>query len=195
VRGCGVVPRAPGLGRERGGGAAVWASQPMRVIGLAVRDHLPLPLGPCVPSPDWESELTFLGLVGIVDPPRPEVAAAIREARQAGIRTVMITGDHPATARAIAQEIGLWATGDLILTGTELDQLDQQALEGQIDQVRVVARATAEHKLRIVDALKARGFICAMTGDGVNDAPAVKAASIGVAMGKAGADVTKEAAA
>jgi len=189
-----VVPLDEAIRKELADEAATWASQSMRVIALGVRDHLPVPIGPCVPSPAWESELTILGLVGIVDPPRPEVAAAIREARQAGIRTVMITGDHPATARAIAQEIGLWAEGDLILTGNELDQLDQQSLEERIDRVRVVARATAEHKLRIVAALKARGLICAMTGDGVNDAPAVKAASIGVAMGRAGADVTKEAA-
>jgi Ca2+-transporting ATPase len=189
-----VVPLDETLRKSIADEAGGWAGQSMRVIGLAVRDHLRPPIGPVVPSPEWESELTFIGLVGIIDPPRPEVAAAIREARQAGIRTVMITGDHPATARAIAREIGLWAEGDLIVTGNELDQLDQQSLEEQIDRVRVVARATAEHKLRIVDALKARGLICAMTGDGVNDAPAVKAASIGVAMGRAGADVTKEAA-
>jgi Ca2+-transporting ATPase len=175
--------------------SATWAGRSMRVIALAMREGLPVPLGPVKPSSDWESNLTFIGLVGIVDPPRPEVTAAIDEARKAGIRTVMITGDHPATARAIADEIGLWCDGDELVTGAELDHVDQQKLEARIDKVRVVARATAEHKLRIVDALKARGFICAMTGDGVNDAPAVKAASIGVAMGKAGTDVTKEAAA
>jgi Ca2+-transporting ATPase len=106
----------------------------------------------------------------------------------------MITGDHPATARAIAQEIGLWEEKDLVLTGAELDSLDQQRLESVVQRIRVVARATAAHKLRIVDALKARGQICAMTGDGVNDAPAVKSAHIGVAMGKTGTEVTKEAA-
>jgi Ca2+-transporting ATPase len=174
--------------------AAGWAAQSMRVIGLAMRD-LPHQIGPAAPDASWEHDVTLVGLVGIVDPPRPEVAAAIREARQAGIRTVMITGDHPATARAIALEIGLWAEGDELVTGNELDHLDQQTLEERVDRVRVVARATAEHKLRIVTALKARGLVCAMTGDGVNDAPAVKTASIGVAMGKAGADVTKEAAA
>ncbi len=177
------------------GEAAKWAGRSMRVIALAMREGLPVPLGPVAPSPEWEESLTFIALVGIVDPPRPEVAAAIDEARKAGIRTVMITGDHPATARAIADEIDLWEEGDEILTGTELDRLDQQKLEERISNVRVIARATAEHKLRIVEALKARGFICAMTGDGVNDAPAVKAASIGVAMGKTGTDVTKEAAA
>jgi Ca2+-transporting ATPase len=177
------------------GEAAKWAGRSMRVIALAYRSDLPLPVGPCKPSEAWERDLTFLALVGIVDPPRPEVAAAIKEARMAGIRTVMITGDHPATARAISEEIGLWDEGDLLITGAELDGLEQQSLEERIDRVRVVARATAEHKLRIVKALKARHFICAMTGDGVNDAPAVKAASIGVAMGKTGTDVTKEAAA
>src|SRR6185295_15758240 len=147
-----------------------WAGRSMRVIALARRDGLPRPLGPCAPAASWEQQLTLLGLVAIVDPPRAEVPAAIQEARNAGIRTVMITGDHPATARAIAGEIGLWHEGDELLTGTELDGLDQQALEERVDRVRVVARATAEHKLRIVQALKARGLLCAMTGDGVNDA-------------------------
>ncbi|MSP61435.1 MAG: cation-translocating P-type ATPase [Myxococcales bacterium] len=166
------------------GEAAKWAGRAMRVIALAYKDGADEP----------ERDLVFLALVGIVDPPRPEVKGAIAEARAAGIRTMMITGDHPATARAISEEIGLWEENALLLTGSELDQLDQQRLEQQIDRVRVVARATAQNKLRIVDALKARGFVCAMTGDGVNDAPAVKSASIGVAMGRTGTDVTKEAA-
>jgi Ca2+-transporting ATPase len=190
-----VVPLSDEERRTIADEAAAWAARTMRVIALAVRDDLEVPIGPCVPSPEWERELTFVGLVGIVDPPRPEVASAIAEARAAGIRTVMITGDHPATGRAIAEEIGLWSDGDQLATGAELDALEQQRLEERIDRISVVARATAEHKLRIVQALKARGFICAMTGDGVNDAPAVKAASIGVAMGKTGTDVTKEAAA
>src|SRR5262249_41148024 len=107
---------------------------------------------------------------------------------------VMITGDHPATARAIAEEIGLWTERDVALTGQEMDQIDQQRLESTIQRVRIVARATPAHKLRIVEALKARDLVCGMTGDGVNDAPAVKAAHIGIAMGKAGTEVTKEAA-
>ena len=176
--------------------AASWAEKAMRVIALGRRDFSS---ADAAKTPgDWESQLTFVGLVGIIDPPRPEVAAAIAEAKLAGIRTVMITGDHPATARAIAEEIGLIAADDrqaLVLSGRDLDQLEQQSLEDRIDRVCVVARATAEHKLRIVHALRARGFVCAMTGDGVNDAPAVKAASIGIAMGKTGTDVTKEAAA
>ena len=175
--------------------AASWAERSMRVIALARRESLTMPIGPCVPHASWEEQLTLLGLVAIVDPPRPEVGPAIAEARRAGIRTVMITGDHPTTARAIAIEIGLWEEGDLLLTGVELDGLDQQALEERVHKLRVVARATAENKLRIVQAFKARNFLVAMTGDGVNDAPAVKAASIGIAMGKAGTDVTKEAAA
>jgi Ca2+-transporting ATPase len=167
--------------------AATWAGGALRVIALALRDgHAAVD--------DPERGLTFLGLVGIIDPPRPEVRAAIAEARSAGIQTMMITGDHPATARAIAAEIGLWSEGDLILTGSELDGMAQAALVERVERLRVVARATAENKLRIVDALKQRGLVCAMTGDGVNDAPAVKSASIGVAMGRAGTDVTKEAA-
>jgi len=167
--------------------AATWGTEAMRVLGLAIRDGDPH-------EDDWEKGLTFVGLVGIVDPPRPEVKEAIAHARAAGIRTVMITGDHPATAKAIAREVGMWQEGDIALSGTELDAMDQQNLEDLVERVRVVARATAAHKLRIVDALKTRGIVCAMTGDGVNDAPAVKSASIGVAMGRAGSEVTKEAA-
>jgi P-type Ca2+ transporter type 2C len=175
--------------------AASWGQDAMRVVALAVREHPPeTPSEKEGDFSHWERGLTFVALVGIVDPPRPEVKAAVAEAARAGIRSVMITGDHPATARAIAQEIGLWEDKDLVLTGAELDNLDQQRLESVVQRVRVVARATAAHKLRIVEALKARGLICAMTGDGVNDAPAVKAAHIGVAMGRAGTEVTKEAA-
>jgi Ca2+-transporting ATPase len=168
-----------------------WAARSMRVIGLACRD---LDAGEDFGGADPEAELAFIGLVGIVDPPRPEVAPAIAEARAAGIETIMITGDHPATARAIAEEIGLWREGDLLMTGAEVDALPQAELVSRIDRLRAVARATAENKLRVVEALKARGRVCAMTGDGVNDAPAVKAASIGIAMGGTGTDVTKEAA-
>jgi len=167
--------------------AAAWGSDAIRVLGLAVRDGSP-------DDGEWERGLTFVGLVGIIDPPRPEVKDAIAHARAAGIKSVMITGDHPATAKAIAREVGMWQEGDIAISGPELDAMDQQNLEDIVESVRVVARATAAHKLRIVDAFKTRGIVCAMTGDGVNDAPAVKAASIGVAMGKAGSEVTKEAA-
>jgi Ca2+-transporting ATPase len=169
--------------------AGDWGQETMRVVALAVREHPP-------DDPDlshWEKALTFVALVGIVDPPRPEVKPAIAAAAAAGIRSVMITGDHPATAKAIATELGMFSDGDVVVTGHQLDEWDEQRLESEVDKVRVVARATAAHKLRIVEALKARGRVCAMTGDGVNDAPAVKSAHIGIAMGKAGTEVTKEA--
>ena len=167
--------------------AVAWSAEAMRVIAVAYKEMQGA-------DGDPEAGLVFLGLVAIVDPPRPEVAAAIAEAREAGIKTMMITGDHPATAKAIAEELKLWQHGDELLTGYQIDGMEQPELVSQVDRVRVVARATAEHKLRIVEALKARGLICAMTGDGVNDAPAVKSANIGVAMGRTGTDVTKEAA-
>ena len=142
-----------------------------------------------------ERDLVFVGLVGIADPPRPEVALALAKARDAGVRTIMITGDHPLTGEAIARELGIMNAneGDVI-TGPEIDALDAAELSSRIESIRVVARATAANKLRLIEALKARGHVVAMTGDGVNDAPAIKAADIGVAMGRAGTDVTREAA-
>ncbi len=190
-----LVPLTPELKQELLDVAARWGQRSMRVIGLGERTDVEAPQGEVQPNHEWETSIDFIGLCGIVDPPRPEVKAAIAEARSAGVRTVMITGDHPVTARAIAEEIGLWVDQATMLTGPEIDHLDEQGLVNKIDRLAVVARATAEHKLRIVNAMKSRGWICAMTGDGVNDAPAVKAASIGIAMGKAGSDVTKESAA
>lgn len=143
---------------------------------------------------DLEHGLIFLGLLGLMDPPRPGVLEAIEKSRQAGIKVVMITGDHPSTAKAIAREIGLIHEGK-ILTGPELDQMTDEVLLAQIDEVEVFARTSPEHKLRIVRAYKKRGHIVAMTGDGVNDAPAVKEAHIGIAMGRKGTDVAREAAA
>ena len=146
------------------------------------------------PSVDIEQRLTFLGLVGMIDPPRAGVKEAVRACADARVRAVMITGDHKLTAVAIAQELGLWEEGAIALTGSELERLTDEALERRIDHVRVFARVTAEQKLRIVKAFKARGHIVAMTGDGVNDAPALKEAHIGIAMGKDGTDVAREAA-
>jgi Ca2+-transporting ATPase len=141
-----------------------------------------------------ERELTFLGLVGMMDPPRAGVKEAVATCRRAGIRAVMITGDHRLTATAIAQEIGLWDEGDEAITGAELAELSDEALAERIMRLRVFARTTAEQKLRIVRAFKARGHVVAMTGDGVNDAPALREAHIGVAMGKGGTDVARQAA-
>ena len=139
-----------------------------------------------------ERDLTFLGLIAMMDPPRAEAKIAIAKCHSAGIRTVMITGDDPHTAAAIGRELGMFNAGDHALTGAELDQLDDAALAAAIEHTPVFARVAPEHKLRIVRAWKQRGQIVAMTGDGVNDAPAVKEADIGVAMGITGTDVTKE---
>ena len=142
-----------------------------------------------------EYGLVYLGVVGIVDPPREEAAVAVREAQRAGIRTVMITGDHPVTARRISADLGIVAPGARVCTGAELDAMTDADLRAAVREVSVYARVAPEHKLRIVRALKDDGEVVAMTGDGVNDAPALKAADIGVAMGIAGTEVSKEAAA
>ncbi len=141
-----------------------------------------------------ERDLVFVGTVGIIDPPREEAAVAIREAHRAGIRVIMITGDHPRTAARIAADLGIVQAGATALTGRELDALDDTELKDVVRKTSVFARVSPAHKLRIVDALQADGNIVAMTGDGVNDAPALKAADIGIAMGVTGTEVTKEAA-
>jgi Ca2+-transporting ATPase len=141
-----------------------------------------------------ERDLVFAGLAGMYDPPRPEAKKAVALARSAGIRVVMITGDHPHTALAVARDLGIAQPEDLALSGTELEALDDEAFGRRVEQVAVYARVTAAHKLQIVRAWKARGAVVAMTGDGVNDAPAIKGADIGIAMGRAGTEVTKEAA-
>lgn len=166
------------------------ADQALRVLAVAYR-----PISEHESSAHWEDRLIFLGLMGMMDPPRPEAIEAIGQARRAGVRTVMITGDHPHTARAIAQELGMMEPGDEVLTGRELDALTDEELVQRVDKIRVYARVSPPHKLRVVRAWKARGEVVAMTGDGVNDAPAVKEADIGVAMGITGTDVTKEASA
>jgi Ca2+-transporting ATPase len=167
------------------------AAQGQRVLGVAFR---PLDEEPeAVDEGGLEQEMTFIGLVGMIDPPRPEVRQAVATAKAAGIRPVMITGDHPLTARQIAWELEIAADAQP-LTGRELAQMSVDDLEEVVDQVAVYARVSPEHKLKIVQALQDRGQIVAMTGDGVNDAPALKKADIGVAMGITGTDVSKEAA-
>lgn len=164
------------------------AENALRVLALAWK---PISNNDPVEVDCIESGLIFAGLTGMMDPPRKEVPEAIRVSKMAGIRTVMITGDHRLTARAIGRELGI-GNGEVI-EGVQLDRMSSEDLREHIDDVSVFARVTAEHKVRIVEALKARGHIVAMTGDGVNDAPALTAADIGVAMGRTGTEVTKEA--
>ncbi len=141
-----------------------------------------------------ERELVFLGMAAMMDPPRPEARAAVTDARRAGIRPVMITGDHKVTAMSIAEDIGIMRAGEEAVTGKQLDSMDDRELAERVGDISVYARVSPEHKLRIVKAWQGRGQITAMTGDGVNDAPALKQADIGVAMGRAGTEVSKDAA-
>lgn len=159
------------------------ASSGMRVLAFAYRE-----------GGQGDSHLVFLGLCGMIDPPRKEARRAVQVCRRAGVRTVMITGDHQLTACAIGEQVGIYRKGNLCFTGAELDAMSDSALEKVIHQATVFARVSPSHKLRIVRALKRRGEIVAMTGDGVNDAPAIKEADIGVSMGITGSDVTKQAA-
>ena len=166
--------------------ANAMAGRALRVLGLAYREAFEeRKLG--------ETNLIFAGLAGMMDPPREEARDAVGRCLTAGIRPVMITGDHPDTAKAIARDLQIMRQGQRVIVGAELDQIQDTALAGQVEEVQVYARVTAAHKLRIVNAWKSRGQVVAMTGDGVNDAPAVKAANVGVAMGITGTDVTKEA--
>ncbi|NTU61954.1 MAG: cation-translocating P-type ATPase, partial [Chloroflexi bacterium] len=162
------------------------ASDALRVLAIAFRPEAELETA--------EQDMTFLGLIGMIDPPRPEAKAAIQTCEQAGIRPVMITGDHPLTAQAVATELNLMKQGR-VMTGAELEALSEPDFEKEVEHIEVYARVSPAHKLRVVTALQNKGHIVAMTGDGVNDAPALKKADIGIAMGLTGTDVTKEAAA
>jgi len=170
---------------------ATFAGQAMRVLAVASRDIPAREFDPAGDLMAWANSLVLTGLVGIIDPPRPEARDAIRLCRKAGIQVKMITGDHAITAAAIARELGLEGA---VLTGAELDRIDVAELSRHIEETVVFARVAPEHKVKIVQALKARGHVVAMTGDGVNDAPALKNADIGVAMGITGTEVTREAA-
>jgi P-type Ca2+ transporter type 2C len=167
------------------------ASRGLRVLGFAYRTFSDLPEEGLTARD--ESNLIWVGLVGMLDAPRPEVREAVKRCREAGIRPVMITGDHQLTAKAIAEDLGIAASGDRVLTGRELEHMSPQDLEQEVSQVSVYARVSPEHKLRIVQALQRQHHFVAMTGDGVNDAPALKQADIGIAMGITGTDVSKEA--
>jgi Ca2+-transporting ATPase len=165
------------------------AKKGMRVLGMAFRG-----LGSVTNTGPWlERDLIFVGMVGMMDPPRPEAFAAIAKCKTAGIHPVMITGDHPLTAQSIAARLGITNT-DKTVTGPQLDQLSPADLDSVTGSALVYARVSPEHKLKIVESLQRRGHVVAMTGDGVNDAPALKKADIGIAMGIGGADVAREAA-
>lgn len=164
----------------------------LRVLGVAYRVVKVLPEE--ISAAELEKDLVFVGLIGMIDPARTEVKPALLTAAKAGIRTIMITGDYPNTARAIAENIGLLRPGHKVMTGAQLDEIDDAGLKAEVEQTDVFARVSPEHKMRIVDALKANGEIVAMTGDGVNDAPAIKRADIGISMGITGTDVAKETA-
>ena len=168
------------------------ADNALRVIAIAYKDYDMLPNQ--IDSNTIENNLVFVGLVGMIDPPREGVKDAVAICKRAGIKTVMITGDHIATAKAIAKELGILKGSDIAITGAELDKISQKELEKNIMNYSVFARVTPEHKVRIVKAFRNAGQIVAMTGDGVNDAPALKNADIGIAMGKGGTDVAKNAA-
>ncbi|MBB6449355.1 Ca2+-transporting ATPase [Geomicrobium halophilum] len=168
------------------------AKQALRTIAIAIK---PLPNEGNYRATDVEQGMTLLGLQAMMDPPRSDVKEAIRECREAGIKTVMITGDHVETARAVARSLDMLPEHGEVMTGQQLDQLEDHELQSMIGKTYVFARVTPEHKLRIVKAVQQKGHVVAMTGDGVNDAPALKAADIGVAMGRTGTDVAKEAAA
>ncbi|MFH0973304.1 MAG: HAD-IC family P-type ATPase [Candidatus Micrarchaeota archaeon] len=165
-----------------------FADDALRVLGFAFNDRVPK--NPSVEN--TEKNLVFLGLAGMIDPPREEVCEAVKKTREAGIQVIVITGDHALTTKAVAKKIGLFEEGDLIVTGEEIDGMSDAELARKIDRVRIFARTLPLHKSRIVEALKKKGHVVAMTGDGVNDAPALKKADIGISMGITGTEVAKE---
>jgi Ca2+-transporting ATPase len=186
-----IVALTPELHRRIEDANNSLAQKGLRVLGVTYRilDHLPSHWN----EAELERDLVFVGMVGIIDPPRKEVEDAVRVCKAAGIRPVMITGDHPLTAYAIALDLGIVSEGGRVLTGHDLSQMTQAELEAQVEHVSVYARVSPEHKLNIVQALQNKGHVTAMTGDGVNDAPALKRSDIGVAMGITGTAVSKEA--
>ena len=188
-----AVPLTASLARDVENANASMAEQALRVLACGYKDIEKLPVGEPT-SQELETGLTFVGLVGMIDPPRMEVKDAVARCYGAGIRPVMITGDHKLTAVAIAKELDIIRPGDLAITGEDLDFMPQELLEQDVDKFAVYARVTPEHKMRIVKAWQKKGMVVAMTGDGVNDAPALKVADIGCAMGITGTDVAKGAA-
>lgn len=186
------TPILPALRKDVEQANSTMAEQALRVLGCAYKDIDALPGR--LTSQTLETGLTFVGLVGMIDPPRLEVKDAVAQCYAAGIRPVMITGDHKLTAVAIAKELDIYRDGDMAITGEDLDFMPQDMLEQDVDQFSVYARVSPEHKMRIVKAWQKRGMVVAMTGDGVNDAPALKVADIGCAMGVTGTDVAKGAA-
>ena len=187
----GIVPMNDALAAEIHVQIAAFSAEGLRVLAFAEKtlsENRPLTL-------DDEADLTFVGLIAMMDPPREESAAAVADCRRAGIRPVMITGDHKVTASAIAKKIGILQEGDLAVEGAELEHMTDEALKEKVRQISVYARVSPEHKIRIVRAWQENGCITAMTGDGVNDAPALKQADIGIAMGITGTEVSKDAAA
>ena len=169
------------------------AGEALRTLGVALRSLPKEAAGPEAIDEGVQQDLVFLRLIGMIDPPRQEAKDAVARAKGAGIRPIMITGDHPKTASVIAAELGI-AAGHRVVTGVEIGKLSEEALEQTVREVSVYPRVNPEHKLRIVEALQREGMTVAMTGDGVNDAPALKTADIGIAMGITGTDVSKEAA-
>jgi Ca2+-transporting ATPase len=182
----GEVPLDPASREQILDVARQMAAEALRVLAVATRSGVIIERS--------EQEMTFLGLLGMIDPPRPEAKKAIQTCEEAGIKVVMITGDHPLTARAVASELGLLKNGRVV-TGAELEAMSDETFKHEVESIEVYARVSPAHKLRVVTALQANQHIVAMTGDGVNDAPALKKADIGIAMGITGTDVTKEAAA